>query len=97
MAQSEFLVFSEIVHVDVAVGLHPVLVGFDGERPDQAQAAFGVREEAHGISSAPDLLVEAFEDVGNRYDNDGAIWSLLEMSDFRCMVRPSGTGAPGAR
>jgi hypothetical protein len=97
LAQGELLVLSEVVHVDVPVCLQPVLVGFDGERPNQAQTAFGIGEDAHDIGSAPDLLVEAFEDVGNRYDNDGAIWSLLEMSDFRRMVRPSGTGAPGAR
>lgn len=32
MAESEFLVLSEIVHLDVAVGLYPVR--FEGERPD---------------------------------------------------------------
>lgn len=30
---------AHVVHVDVAVGLHPVFVGLDGQRPDQAQAA----------------------------------------------------------
>lgn len=35
--------------------------------------------------------------VSNRYDNDGAIRSPLEMSDFRRMVRPSAQGHPGAR
>ncbi|GLS36973.1 hypothetical protein GCM10010869_25650 [Mesorhizobium tianshanense] len=29
---------AQIVHVDVAVGLHPVFVGLDGERSDQEQA-----------------------------------------------------------
>ena len=55
---------SEVVHVDVAVGLHPVLVGFDGERPDQSQAAFGVWEDAHDVGAAFDLLVEALQHVG---------------------------------
>lgn len=55
---------SEVVHVDVSVCLHPVFVGFDGERPDEAQEALGVGKDAHDVGSAPDLLVEAFEHVG---------------------------------
>jgi hypothetical protein len=54
---------SEIVHVDVSVGLHPVFVRFDGTRPDQAQAAFGVWKDTHDIGPASVLLVEAFEHV----------------------------------
>jgi hypothetical protein len=32
-------VLAQVVHVDVAIGLHPVFVGFDGERAHEAQAA----------------------------------------------------------
>ena len=32
LTECEFLVLSQVVHVDVAIGLHPVFVGFDGER-----------------------------------------------------------------
>ena len=47
---------AQIVHVDISVGLHPVLIGFDGERPDQAQAALGVRTCARiGSPSDPSL------------------------------------------
>jgi hypothetical protein len=42
LAQGELFVLAQVVHVDVAIGLHPVFVGLDGERPDQAQAALGV-------------------------------------------------------
>ncbi len=56
--------FSEIVHVDVAVSLHPVLMGFDGECAHEAQAAFGVGKDTHDIGSAADFLVEALEHVG---------------------------------
>lgn len=95
LAQRELLVLAQVVDVDVSVGLHPVLVGFEGQRPDEAQAAFGVGEDELDIGAPADFLVEAFQHVGNRYDHDGAIRSPLEMIDFRRMVRPSGTGAPG--
>jgi hypothetical protein len=36
VAQLDFLVFLEIVHVEVAMGLEPVLVGLDGEGSDEA-------------------------------------------------------------
>ena len=36
LTECEFLVLSPVVHVDVAIGLHPVFVGFDGERADEA-------------------------------------------------------------
>jgi hypothetical protein len=38
LAELGFLVFLEIVHVEVAVGLEPVLVSFDGEGSDEATA-----------------------------------------------------------
>jgi hypothetical protein len=36
LAELGFLVFFEIVHVEVAVGLEPVLMGLDGEGSDEA-------------------------------------------------------------
>ena len=47
---------SEIVHVDAVVCLHQVFVGFDGERLDQVQIDFRIREDAHDIGSARDAL-----------------------------------------
>ena len=38
LAELGFLVLLEIVHVEVAVGLEPVLVGFDGQGADEAAA-----------------------------------------------------------
>ena len=55
---------AQIIHVDVAVSLHPVFVGFDGERPDQAQAAFGIGEDAHDIGATADFLVQPLQHVG---------------------------------
>jgi hypothetical protein len=39
-------------------------VGFDCERPHEAQAALGIWEDPHDISPAADFLVEAFKHVG---------------------------------
>ena len=66
LAEFELLVLCSVVHVEVTACLHPALISFDGERPDQVQAAFGVGEHAHDIGSAPDLPVEAFEHVARR-------------------------------
>lgn len=44
--------------------LEPGLVALDGERPDEPQAALGIREDTHHISAPPDLLVEPLEHVG---------------------------------
>src|SRR5438874_7525915 len=44
--------------------LEPVLVGLDGERSHQPQTAFPIWEDAHHVSSAFDLLVEALQHVG---------------------------------
>ena len=38
LAELGFLVVFEIVHVEVAVGLEPVFMGFDGEGSDEATA-----------------------------------------------------------
>ena len=44
--------------------LEPVFVGFDGQRAHQPQAALGIGEDAHDVSSAFDLLVETLQHVG---------------------------------
>lgn len=59
MSHCVFLVLSEVVHVDVSVGVHPVFVGFDGEGAHEAQAALGVWKDAHDLGAAADFLVEA--------------------------------------
>jgi hypothetical protein len=38
LAELGFLVLPEIVHVEVAMGLEPVLLGLDGEGPDETTA-----------------------------------------------------------
>ena len=38
MAEMDFLVLLEIVHVEVAVGFKPVFVGLDGDGADEAAA-----------------------------------------------------------
>ncbi len=38
LAELGFLMLLEIVHVEVSVGIEPVLVGFDGEGLDEAAA-----------------------------------------------------------
>ena len=64
LSQFGFLHLLEVTHVEIAVGFQPVLVGFNRERPDQAQATFLVGEDAQDDGSALDLLVEALEHVG---------------------------------
>ena len=39
LAEFGLLVLSEIIHVEVAMGLEPVFVGLDGEGSDEAQAS----------------------------------------------------------
>jgi hypothetical protein len=44
--------------------LQPVLVGFDGARTHQPQAALAIREDGHDMSLTFDLLVETLQHVG---------------------------------
>src|SRR5260370_39159796 len=62
-AQRFFLVLAQIVHVEIAMLLGPVLVGLDGKRPHQPQAALGVGKDPHNTGTAFDLLVEALQYV----------------------------------
>ncbi len=54
----------EMDHVEVAVGLQPVLVDFYGERAYQPQAALGAGEGPDDEGPPLDLLIEALEHVG---------------------------------
>jgi hypothetical protein len=47
-----------VLHVQMAVRLESALVGLDRERPHQAHAAPGVREDPHDVVAPPDLLVQ---------------------------------------
>lgn len=71
-----------------------------GSGTSSVRAGFADEPDDHirsGITRAPlDLAIEVLERIRNRYDHDGAIRSPLD-DRFRRMVRPSGTGAPGAR
>jgi hypothetical protein len=55
---------AEGLHVEVAVGVDPFLVGFDGEGAGQTQAGLSVGEDAHDVGASLQLLVEAFKQVG---------------------------------
>ena len=63
-AQGLLLVLAQVVHVEVAVRLEPVLVHFDRERRDQPQAALNVGEDPHDVGAPLDLLVQTLEQVG---------------------------------
>ena len=53
-----FALFAQHFHVEVAVGFDPVLVDFDRQRPDQAQSAFLIWEDANDMGAAFELLVK---------------------------------------
>ena len=74
--------------------IHVVLLEQDGaDEPDDGVV---VGEDAHHLGSALDLTVDPLDRVGNRYEDGGAN-VRLQRFELRCMVRPSGTEAPGAR
>ena len=64
MTQRFLFVLAQIVHVEVAMLLGPVLVGLDGERAHQPEAALAIGKDAHDMGAAFDLLVEALQHVG---------------------------------
>jgi hypothetical protein len=57
-------VFAQIIHIEVAMLLEPVLMRLDGERPHQPQTALAIGEDAHDVSSAPDFLVQSLKHIG---------------------------------
>src|SRR5262249_52380633 len=63
-SQCLLLVLTQIIHVEVAMLLEPVLVGFDRECSHEPQAAVAIGKDAHDMGAAPDLLVQALQHVG---------------------------------
>jgi hypothetical protein len=55
---------AQIVDVQVAVRLEPVLVHLDGECPDQPSTARGGGEDADDLGAPLALLIEALKEVG---------------------------------
>jgi hypothetical protein len=58
-----FALFAEHFHVEVAVGLDPVLVDLDGESANEPQRALLVGEDANDMGAALDLLIDPLEHV----------------------------------
>src|SRR5690606_36343059 len=56
-SQDFLLVLLQVVHVEIADGLEPVLVCLHRQRPHQPEAAFGAGEDAHHLGAPLDLLV----------------------------------------
>src|SRR5437762_2216371 len=63
-AERLLLVLAKIFLIEVAMLLEPVLVGLDGERPDEPQTTFAIGEDAHDMGAAPDLLVQSLQHIG---------------------------------
>jgi hypothetical protein len=59
-----FSLFAKYLHVQVAVGLDPVLVDFDRKRPNQSQGTFLIREDSDDMGSTFELLVKPLEHIG---------------------------------
>ena len=64
-AQRLLFVLVQIVHVEVATLLEPVLVGLDRERTHQPEATFAIGKDAHDMGAAFDLLVQPLQHVGH--------------------------------
>jgi hypothetical protein len=62
-----FTLFAKHFHVQIAIGFDPVLVDFDGKRPDQPQ---GVRLRSGGVDFAGSPLVFPGRD-GAPFSNQG--------------------------
>lgn len=55
---------AQIIHVEIAVSLHPVFVGFDSQSSHQPQAAIRIWKDAHDMGPASDFLIETLKHVG---------------------------------
>ena len=74
----------------------PFVVLLEEDRADEPDDGLVVGEDADDLGAALDLTIDPFDWVGNRYEDGGAD-VRLQRFELRCMVRPSGTEAPGAR
>src|SRR5262249_14422425 len=63
-AQRLLFVLAQIIHVEIAMLLEPVLVGFDRERTHQPEAARAIGEDTHDMGAALDLLIQPLQHVG---------------------------------
>ena len=68
-----FSLFAKYLHVQVAVGLDPVFMDFDCQRPDQSQAAFLIRKDSDDMGSTFELLVKPLEHIGALENACGAL------------------------
>ena len=59
-----FSLFAKHFHVQITVGLDPVFVDFDRQRPDQSQSAFLVGKDSDDMGAAFEFLVKPFEHIG---------------------------------
>ena len=56
-ANPQFLVLFEKVHIEITAGLQPPLMGLDRQRPDEPQAAGGIRENPRYPGPSFDLFL----------------------------------------
>jgi hypothetical protein len=61
--QGLFFVFLQMIHVETAGRFEPVLVHFDGQRSHQAQAAFGIGEDAPLSAAYESSLIARFNSL----------------------------------
>jgi hypothetical protein len=53
----------EVFHIQVSDRLDPVLVHFHGERPNQPQTGFDVREDAHDQGPPFDFFIQPLQQI----------------------------------
>jgi hypothetical protein len=53
---------------EVAAANEPLVILFDAEHPGESDQALVVGEDSDDVGAPTDLLVEALERVGNRYE-----------------------------
>src|SRR5664279_5629350 len=63
LPQHLLFVLAQVIHVEIAHGLKPVLVHLDGKGAHQPKATVGVRKDPYNVRSPLDLLVETLQHV----------------------------------
>ena len=58
-----FTLFAKHFHVEVTMGLDPILVDFDCESPDQPQGALLIGKDADDMGAAFELLVKPLKHI----------------------------------